>query len=229
MSHHIQDAAYNHSRHRHRQHCPDVLASHNFSFLFIISPGLWLGQIVGYRFGQKPPDRVGCFRPISPSFSAELRKLWAIAQRNSAQAAIKPATPARELCRVCESSPRLRFHGNRLVVIAHSGAHDLSTGGAILDHSFSTRPLRRTLFCCCHSSASAFLCHGDSFLLLRFDVYRCAARYVIGWRCAMGCNPTAHGSMCCAATCLNRRRFAKGNNACRRGRGMRTGVSAPHD
>jgi hypothetical protein len=74
---------------------------------------------------------------------------------------------------------------------ALSGAHDLSTGGTILNHPFSTPPLCRALFCCCHSAASAFLCHTESFLLLRFDVYRRAALCATGWPLSMGCNPTA--------------------------------------
>ena len=50
-------------------------------------------------------------------------------------------------------------HGTAL-----SGAHDLSAGGTVLDHSFSTPPLGGALFCGCHSAASAFLCHMESFL-----------------------------------------------------------------
>jgi hypothetical protein len=47
-----------------------------------------------------------------------------------------------------------------------SGAHDLSTGGPILNQSFATRRFRRPCFCGCHSAASAFLCHGASFWFL---------------------------------------------------------------
>src|SRR5947207_32607 len=51
---------------------------------------------------------------------------------------------------------------------AHSGAHDPSTGGTVLDHSFSTWPLGSTPFRCRHSPASAFLGHTVPFVA---DVY----------------------------------------------------------
>jgi len=77
-----------------------------------------------------------------------------------------------------------------------SGAHDLSTGGTILNHPFSTPPFRRALFCCCHSAASAFLCHTESFWLLCFYVYRRAAHCAAGYPLSMGCNPTVCWGNC---------------------------------
>lgn len=60
------------------------------------------------------------------------------------------------------------MNGSRSNVL--SGAQDLPAGRTILHGPFSTRLLRRTLLCRCHSPPSAFLRHGESFLLLRLDV-----------------------------------------------------------
>jgi hypothetical protein len=51
-----------------------------------------------------------------------------------------------------------------------SGTHDLATEGPVLNQTFSACHFRRSCFCCCHSAASAFLCHDESFWLWCFDL-----------------------------------------------------------